>query len=219
MASILLTLDNMDFVKATLPKVLPQVKSAHLTEALAFGAGYNTHAAMLAAVNICTPNRPILANIDDQRITERLFALGYDNPGTVSTAGIVRSSALSERMWVELRSGDISVNNSWFRECQKRDIPNLRIERRKKYVKLLWDCISIDKRSEGHVRDDAGNALLKEMFRTYQGIARRIPGKSEFFGSSFVGSVDQLWPVLAYDLADEFFAMLYEPMRLQQMAA
>lgn len=213
MASILLTLDNIDFVKSELRKAMPAAKSAHLTEALAFGAGYNTHAAMLAAIKTSTGHRPILAKLDDTRIAARLSALGQAMPSAVSTVTTARSSELPERVWVEFRNGDMSANHFWFRECQKRNIPNLRIERRRKYVKLSWDCISIDSRNEGHVRDERGNALLRRMVKTYHAIAHRLPAKPRFFGSSFVGSVDQLLPELACDLADEFFAMLYEPMR------
>ncbi|TPL78847.1 hypothetical protein FJ941_21375 [Mesorhizobium sp. B2-3-13] len=219
MASILLTLDNIDFVKSELRKAMPEAKSAHFTEALAFGAGYNTHAAMQAAIKTSTPQRPILAKINDERIASRLTALGNHSSSAVSTKVAVRSPALPQRIWVEFRNGDIGANNYWYRECQKRDIPNLRISRRTKYVKLNWDCISLDGRSETHVMGESGSALGKTMFKTYQGIARRIPGKSEFFGSSFVGSVDRLLPELAYDLADEFFAILYEPMRQQTLAA
>jgi hypothetical protein len=51
------------------------------------------------------------------------------------------------------------------------------------------------------------------MFNTYQRIARGAPGKSEFDGSSFVGVVRNLSPELAHEMADVFFAILYEPMR------
>lgn len=219
MASILLTLNNTDFVKSELRKAIPAAKSAHLTEALAFGAGYNTHAAMLAAIKGCARHRPILAKLDDERIAARLAALGNHPSDAVSTVALVRSPALPERIWVEFRNGNMNANNYWFRECRNRDIPNLRISRRTKYFKLNWDCISLDGRSEAHVMGDSGSALGKTMFKTYQGIACRIPGKSFYSGSSFVGSVDWLLPELAYDLADEFFAMLYEPMRGQAIAA
>ncbi len=218
MATFLLTTANIDFLKAALRKSFPQIKSAHLTEALAFGAGYNTHAAMLASLRACPSQWPIVVEIDDERIANRLCAFGYERLA-VSTADVIHSPTLPERIWVAFESGDIDANNRWFRECQQRNIPNLRIERRKKFVELSWDCISIDTRNDAHVRDEAGDALMREMFSTYQRIARCIPGKSEFCGSSFVGSVVRLWPELAYELADEFFAMLYDPMRAQPMAA
>lgn len=219
MAAILLTADNIDFVKSAFREALPHVKSSHLTEALAFGAGYRTHAALLAAIKAASPMRPVLARVDASRIAMRLVALGYLNPSAACTDGIIRSPSLPERIWIEFRNRDLAANNHWFNECRERDIPNIFIERRRKYVELSWDCISIDPSSEAHVRDERGSALLRIMFKTYQGIARRIPGKSLFFGSSFTGSVDRLLPELAYDMADEFFAMLYEPMCAQEIAA
>ncbi|MER8835962.1 hypothetical protein [Mesorhizobium sp. M0909] len=171
--------------------------SAHLTEALAFGVGYDTHAALLAAIKTCTRHRPILAKVDDEKIAARLAALGNNMFGVVSTGTTLRSPSMPEHIWVEFRNGNVNANNYWFRECRNRDIPNLRISKRTKYVKLNWDCISLDGRSEAHVMGESGSALTKAMFKTYQGIARRIPGKSLFSGSSFVGSVDPLLPELS----------------------
>ncbi|MER8786191.1 hypothetical protein NKH60_34580 [Mesorhizobium sp. M1006] len=130
------------------------------------------------------------------------------------------SGWLRDRRRCQIVSGSnspaaIAVLIRWFRECTKRGIPNLCIATRRKYVELRWDCISIDPQDEGHVQGDRGTTLVREMFKTYQIIARRISVKSLFSGSSFVGSVDHLLPELAAEIADTFFSMLYEPMRRQ----
>jgi hypothetical protein len=219
MAALLLIPDNIQFVKTALRQALPTVKSSHFSEALAFSAGYRTHAALLAAMENALPARPILAEIHSERLSERIEALGYTGFAGVSVDNAVRSSELPVRIWAAFPNGDIAANERWFRECQRRDIPNLRIERRRKYVELHWDCISIDPHGENHVQGDQGTELVRAMFQTYQSVAGRISGKSLFSGSSFVGSVDRLFPELAYELADRFFAMLYEPMRDQSLAA
>ena len=43
------------------------------------------------------------------------------------------------------------------------------------------------------------------MFATFQSLARHSPGRSMFEGNSFVGSVTNLVPDIARNLADEFF--------------
>lgn len=218
MAAFLLTPDNLSFLKSRLCDGGLVVRSAHLTEALAFGAGYRTHAAMLAFMKSANRKRPAVVNVQAERIAVRLSELGYSELGLISVDHIVRSFDLPDRIWVEFGSGDMSANEIWYRECQLRDIPNLRIERRRKYVKLDWDCISLNTKSDAHVSGERGAVMVKKMFATYQGIARRIPGKSEFFGSGFVGSVDKILPELAYEIADEFFTMLYDPICQLELA-
>jgi hypothetical protein len=55
------------------------------------------------------------------------------------------------------------------------------------------------------------------MFARFQSRAQHAPGKPEFFGSAFVGSIDRLLPDTARDLADDFFMMLTAS--VQQRAA
>jgi hypothetical protein len=161
----------------------------------------------------------MLGKIDDARIAARLIELGYDRIGYVSPIDATRSPGLPDRIWTEFRNGDRDANDLWFYECKHRNIPNLRIELRRKYVELHWDCISIDPRMEGHVQGEKGGALVREMFRTFQAIARGASGKPLFNGSAFVGSVDRLTPEMARSMADAFFAMLYSPMRARAEAA
>lgn len=219
MAAILLTSNNVNFVKSALRASMPQVKSAHLTEALAFGFGFGTHAALRAMLKADMTGFPMLVMFDETHLAARLAALGYVPKGSEPLDGIIRSPSLPDRIWVEFRSGERAANDRWFRECRQRGIPNLRIERRRKYVELHWDCVSLDPSDEAHLQGNPGAALVRQMFGTYQGIARRIPGKSEFSGSSFVGSVGRLLPELAYEMADAFFGLLYEPMRSRSLAA
>ncbi|MCP9230094.1 hypothetical protein NMG46_07515 [Mesorhizobium sp. LMG 17147] len=219
MTCMLVTSDNIDFAKAQLRAFLPQVRSSHLTEALACGLGYCTNAALLASVKSNLPAWPILSQFDFGRISNRLAAFGHGDLDLSSVSTVARSPMLPDRIWIEFTSGDVAANDRWFRECNKRGIPNLWIAKRRKCVEFRWDCISIDPQNEGHVQGDRAAALVREMFKTYQTIARRIPGKSLFSGSSFVGSVDHLLPELAVEIADTFFSMLYEPMRRQTLAA
>tara|TARA_E500000305_G_scaffold28218_1_gene21478 strand:- start:367 stop:537 length:171 start_codon:yes stop_codon:yes gene_type:complete len=56
------------------------------------------------------------------------------------------------------------------------------------------------------------------MFERFQALAKGSSSKPEFFGGAFVGTVDNLLPSLAREIADDFFMRLYAPIR-QQAAA
>ena len=219
MAAFLLTLENIEFVKEHLRGTLLAAKSAHLTEALASGLGFRTHAALLAAIKTAPTARPLLGSIDDAKIATRLVELGFPATKPVSTLDVIRSREFPDRIWAEFQSGDRDANDLWFFECRHRNIPNLRIERRRKYFKLHWDCISIHPDDEAHVQGTNGRVLVRKMYDTFQDIARTTEGKPMFQGSSFVGSVDRLSPEMARAMADAFFAMLFLPMHEQTKAA
>ena len=211
MPVIFLTHDNCSFVKRALRKRLSKVKSTHLSEALATALGFRTHAALLAAMKAVIADRPILAHVDEDRMAERLRDLGYGSMVPVDLAGIVRSAELPLAAWREFGNRDKAANERWFKECKRRDIPNVCIRLRTKYAELSWDCISIDPDGEDHLRDDEGAALVRIMFERFRALAKGVPGKPEFFGSAFVGTIDRLSPLLARDIADEYFMRLYLP--------
>jgi len=213
-----LTPDNCEFAKRAMRARLPMVKSAHLTEALAAALDFRTHAALLAAVKLSDPRRPVLVQADPARLSGRLQQLGYESVDSSGLVEIVRSPDMPVNAWREFRNGDRAANDRWYRECQRRDIPNVYIRLRTKYAELSWDCISIDPSGEDHVREDRGSALVEVMFKQYQALAKGDPTKSEFFGSAFIGSIERLSPPVAREIADDFFMRLYMPM-VQRAAA
>lgn len=211
MPILFLTPDNCSFVKRALRKRLSTVKSTHLSEALATALGFRTHAALLAAMKAAIANRPMLTQVDEGRMGERLRGLGYGPMVPVDLAGIVRSAELPLAAWREFGNRDKAANERWFKECQRRDIPNVCIRLRTKYAELSWDCISIDPAGEDHFRDDDGATLVRIMIKRFRALAKGAPAKPEFFGSAFVGTIDRLSPFLARDIADDFFMRLYSP--------
>ena len=219
MATILLTTTNIDFVKSQLRDQFPQIKSTHLTEAIASYAGFRTHAALIAACKAAPFDLPNIVILSETRFLHRLQELGCPIFDGCDVNEICRSSSLPLKMWVAFRNGDRDANNRWFQECRRRNIPNVCIRTRRKYVELYWDCVSIDPKCESHVQGKHGSDLVQEMFDTFQAIAKSAKGKPIFMGNSFTGSIDRLLPELASELADKYFALLYEPMRKQLLAA
>lgn len=217
MTAILASRDNLDFIKKELRSALSSVGSSRLSEALAAGLGFQTHAALLAAER--SNAHPMLLKIDAARMTTRLDQLGYDGVDLGCVVAVARSLQLPERIYTEFRNGDRASNNLWFYECRRRNIPMVHIETRRKFVKLRWDCITIEKRNEAHVREEAGDRLVHVMAHRFRQMARGASGKPFFSGSSFAGSIDWLLPEMARDMAEEFFAMLYVPMHQSKQAA
>lgn len=213
-----LTPDNCAFVKNALRKRLDHVKSAHLTEALASAFGFRTHAALLAAMGAWDSKRPSLISVVPSHLRSRLQELGYAPVDPAVLIEVLRAPEIPFGTWREFRNIDVATNNLWYRECEQRNIPNVYIQLRAKYAEVNWDCISIDQRDESHVRGEAASALVNEMFKRYQALARGNPAKSIFSGSAFVGSVDRLSPAIARDIADDFFMRLYMPMARQAAA-
>ncbi len=76
MASIELTESALATVKKALREDLPDVRSSHLTEALAAALRRRTHAALLAELPALLDDPPIEL-LDDDRFDQRLQELGY----------------------------------------------------------------------------------------------------------------------------------------------
>ena len=217
MTAILASYENLLFIKKELRAALPNIGSSRLSEALAAGLGFKTHAALLAAEQANTHS--MLLKIDSARMTARLNQFGYQDIDLGCVVAVARSPQLPERIYSEFRDGDRASNDRWFYECRRRNIPMIHIETRRKFVKLRWDCITIDTRDEAHVQDEAGTRLVHVMGSKFRQMVRGVSGKPWFEGKSFVGWVDRLSPELARDMAEEFFAMLYVPMHQSTQAA
>lgn len=79
MACIALSAVPLTTLKKLARTALPEVKSAHLSEALASAVGYGTHAALLADLPAQAAD-PAIVLLDEQRFGARLTDLGYPAP-------------------------------------------------------------------------------------------------------------------------------------------
>jgi hypothetical protein len=213
MTLFLLNSDNIEHAKFELRSALPDVKASHRVEALAAAIGYRTFASLLADLRQHAPLRRAAKHVEPVRFSARLLQLGYESVDPSPITKIARSMPL--RPWAEYKAGDRDANDRWFRECQRRNIPNIYIETRSKskYVTLNWDCIAQDSEHDVHRQADDGANFVRQMFSRFQSHTRHASGKPEFFGSSFVGSIDRLMPEIARELAEEFFMMFTIPIK------
>ena len=218
MPILLLTDANLRFVKRLLRSRFRAVTSSHLTEALAASLGFRTHAALRAAIAEADPSRPPLAHVDPERLVSRLSDLGYAAGPMPDLAAIVRHPDLPQAAWAEYKNRDRAANARWFKDCERRDMPFICVLMRRKYAMLSWDCISIEPPGDAHTLMPGGAELTDVMFLRYQTQMAGDFGKSLFFGNAFVGTVDNLPPAHARNLADDFFSRLYGPMAREAAA-
>lgn len=76
MAAIAVSESSLGAVKKALRENFTDEKSSHLTEALAVSLGFQTHAALLAAVAKDVSD-PRIVLLDSERFVSRLVAFGY----------------------------------------------------------------------------------------------------------------------------------------------
>jgi hypothetical protein len=74
MAAITVSEPSLSALKKALRKDFAEVKSSHLSEAIAYALGFNTHAALLATQDATASELRLL---DENRFSQRLVLLGY----------------------------------------------------------------------------------------------------------------------------------------------
>lgn len=213
MTLFILTQNNVDDAKAALRAALPTVRSGHLTEALAVGLGFNTNAALRAAIKCELNKPPALADADAKRFFARLALFGYVNASAEVFTTSLNEDVLKETPYTWFRRGDHAANDRHYHACVTRHRPMLMIKMARRYAELEWDCITIDSSHDDHVTGDAGSQLGRLMFRLFQERARGAPGKPLYYASAFTGSVKNLLPHIARQLAEDYFKLLYLPLR------
>ncbi|MEZ2129749.1 MULTISPECIES: hypothetical protein [unclassified Sinorhizobium] len=215
MTGVLLSDDNLYELKAYLRRRLSAFafRSSHITEAMAAALSFKTHASLLAAIRQQPGYRPLIGDFQVSAFLRRLTSFNISTSVAAISIQAEEIRALPDRTWLDAGRAGIELRDVWFHECKLRDIPFLYVVRNRKYGELHWDCVSIDPGHESHVQGQEGTELVRSMFSTYQTIAGRLPNKSEFFGSSFVGSIKGLPLELLGDMADEIFMSLYRPLQ------
>lgn len=83
MTAIALTDASLRATKRALVSVLPDAKSAHISEALAFAGGFRTQAALLAALGTQNLSDPDIILLDDAAFLRRLLELDSSQNGLI----------------------------------------------------------------------------------------------------------------------------------------
>jgi hypothetical protein len=214
MSLLILTEENCLALKRAVSVLLPEVRSAHLTESIAAALGFNTHAALRTAIIAESHIPPELAEVDMARFESRISELDYCPVAPVNFSEIVRSSAIPDRPFVTFKKGDMAANNSHFHHCRRANRPMVYVARSRVYATLNWDCITINPADEKYLfGGDNGSTFSKSLFSQFQLRAKGAPGIPYYSGGSFAGDVKKLLPETAYQLAEDYFKLLYLPLR------
>lgn len=207
MVALRLTEANLKHVKRELLRSYKGIKSSHLTEALAVAAGYRTHAALQTMISSAA-SVPVV-HLDERGWLTRLDQLGYTGVEVEALRVAAQASDLPDRCWCEVKKGDSDGINEWFFRCREQDIPTIDLSFARKYVKLRWDCISMNSDRDVGVLGESARPLVNKLFATFQAHAKADPGKPMFEGNPFVGVIENLLPDTARRIAGEFFILLY----------
>lgn len=213
MPLVILTQINVDAAKMALRKSLPNIRSGHLTEALASGLGFNTNAALRAAIASEAAKPPALADADPELFVGRLSAFGYHDGGAEAFVAAMREDVLDETPYARFRRGDLAANERHFKICEARNRPMMMVKVGRQYAELEWDCVTIDSSCDKHVSGPESSDLGQAMLRLFRERARGAPGKPLFYGKAFTGSIMKLLPDTACQLAEDYFKLLYLPLR------
>lgn len=210
MPIVRLSPSNVRTFKGLLRERIPEAGSSHLSEALAVGFGFRTHAALRQRLEDVRPGFEPLVATDLSAFLARLASLSGVQVKRDVLTPIAWSDELPDPCWRQIRADDRAGIDAWFHYCQVRSLPDIFVSPARKYATLEWDCISVDPRYEGAIRAESGRPMVQELFGRFQAYAKGAPGKPIFEGSAFVGKVVRLLPETARMLADEFFLRLYE---------
>jgi hypothetical protein len=213
MTLFILTDENLGVAKSILRETYSHIRSAHLTEALAYGLGFGTNAALRALLAAEAARPPAITDGDARRFAERLAGLGYAAVEIESFKEALASRELPASPIARFTRGDAAANNRHHDDCLRANRPMLMTIMGRHYAELQWDCVTTSSIQYGHLDGEEGDALGRTMFAQFQALAKGAPGKPHFTGKAFTGWIERLLPATAERLAEEYFKLLYLPSR------
>jgi hypothetical protein len=206
MTAVLVTEDNLAHIKGNLRNHFgKQVKSAHLTEAIAAALGRRTHAALLTDLPL--PSARLKAVLfDDGAFATRLAALGYTDlpmPDTLWETAVMND--LPKAAIKEFPDDDKRSADRWFVECERRNIPWVRVMTKRKYAKVEWDHWSLESDLDEKMRARFSEAcsVVDDIFKRHR-VQRSRPNPHPM-----VGSFEHIPMPAARQAAGEMFLLMY----------
>lgn len=206
MTAVLVTEDNLAHIKGNLRLHFgKQVKSAHLTEAIAAALGRRTHAALLTDLPLPSV-RPKAVLFDETAFSARLAALGYADlrmPDSLWETADMNN--LPEAALKQFSDDDKQGADRWFKECERRNIPWVRVMTKRKYATVEWDHWSLESDLDEKMR-----ARFSEACRVVDDIFKRHRvQRSRSNPHPMVGSFEHIPVLAARQAAGEMFMLMY----------
>ena len=208
MAIIRITERNLRFLKTLLMSDF-EMKSGHCDEAIAAMCGFKTYASMRHAIKSGETRTAIEVSFDE--FEGRCSKFSYDRNSSEYLKLIFSNLAWPNLPWINYKSNDNFTSDDWYYNCQEAEFPFIRIQVRRKYRTLEWDCITLTSESDQHTQHDAGDDLVHQMHSAYQLVCRGVDRKSVFDGKAFCGEITGLSESSARQLANLFATLLAPP--------
>lgn len=209
MTVLLLTEENILFLKHVLHEAFPNCKSSYRSEAMARALGFQTNASLRAFSDAGSRKPFRVARFDCLKLIDRLTELS----GEVYASDRIDfcSADFPNPVWVKINGRDQASKDRWFHRCVAYGTPFMFLAENKNGTQIEWDCISINSAHEEHLVDMRGVSLGRAMFAEFQNFVSGISGRPRFDASCFCGTVRGVRRDIAAAIADKFFYMLYGP--------
>lgn len=195
MCKFVLIEKNIDSLKSLLTKEYPQVKSSHLTEAIARGLKFGSNAALRDFLSNKTTIYNRLFDFNKDSFKNWLFDKSYEGNFNVSDSVLER---IFLPPWVI--SNKIEDQNAHYFLCKDFQIPYIVIKPKRNKSDIHWDCIGFDHEHDATMLDSNLSKKIRELGNLY-GTKNAL-----FVPSLFVGTIMSVENENVRILAGEIFA-------------
>ena len=205
MLGILFTSENCKYLKKAFLRAY-QMRSSHLSEAMASGFGFKSNIAMQTALRSASSTPAEFADFSEERFNRRATELGYGIPGNAVDWSTFGAHGLPQKAWLLTTAN--AGSTSYFYECKRHKRPFVTVTRRRTLCRLDWDCITIDGQYDATI-NTYGNKYVDFLFTIFQETLRGTQNRAMFDGSAFVGHIANLPLSVAPPLANGIFRLLF----------
>jgi hypothetical protein len=190
---------NIDSLKILLKSTFPQVRSAHLTEAIAVALGFGSNAALRVAVAASKKPKISFAEFVESKFYNWLSSRNY----LIQEQSLTNHfEKLDSPVWLASKSK--TQRDNWFFYARAQNLPMIHIATRTKYADVHWDYISVDESHEQSKFTDEDLLKIVKLAKTYK-------GNFGFLGIQlFQGTIYKLKIEDAKVFASQVFAILYQ---------
>jgi hypothetical protein len=208
MTTVLLHSLNLEYLKKRARELYPKLGSSHLTEAIAFGLGFNKHASLLSSFSEPSSRLhtvPFSATRFASRLQQLIETNGFD-------------SAIIAEGDLQLKQHELPVScfqsyqsDAVYHKYSKLSLPIICMrDEKRKYCKLDYDY-HFPKMHEIQKFDfeAAKRRAFKQLFGEFHRLAKSLEMPKSFFEGSIVTGWIKKVPITQFDTFANSFALFY----------
>lgn len=203
MSKFVLIEENIDSIKISLKKEYPQIKSSHLTEAIARGLNFGSNAAMKVFLSKDKTICNLLSDFNKDTFKDWLSEKSYEGNFEVSD-GLFESIFLPP--WII--SNKVEMQSAHDRMCSDFNIPSIIIKPKGKKADIHWDCATLNYEFETQLLDSPYSKSIRELEGKF-GSKRAL-----FVPSVFVGTICSVNRENSKLVAAEIFSIISDALNL-----